>query len=964
MEEFIQHNANIVKSTNDVLCPINDKKKYRTLKLHNNLEIFFVNDKETVISAACIVVGVGQKDDYNDKLGIAHYLEHMLFLGSEKYKGADQYSQFIENNGGSSNAHTSISKTWYHFDINSNKFMEALDIFGHFFISPIFNKIFVKNEVSAVNSEHSKNIGSDSWRSLEGMKKILNQDHPASRFSTGSLETLLGVTDETRVPDENVEHLRKSVKQFFDTKYSADIMKLYIYHNDDSDAIIRSIKAIFGKITIKYDDKQTKTDIPLFIPLKNRIKLLKIVPVDDINTLSICWIVNKERDRTGDNLITSDISIPVISHILGHEGKNSICAMLRGKMLISEMIVYSSYSLDKKCVIDINISLTNEGISKRGIILKYIYSFIRFLQSNINTNNNYYIDIVKELIIKNKLAIKNMQSYNPDTFLQNCASVSDEIDIDLKYILASNILVSSNTDEHIESIRIKLLEMTPENSFIILSTRSIDTSSFVTEKYYNMKYKIDSYRISDMLSGVNTNAYLPDVSSLVKEYLLDEMIYKSNDQISIYPSKHDICYDTSNKFNDDKVYIQISVVLTNILTNRNALDYVYLLCYVSYIDMKYSEELYDLSVGMCDISLSLTRTTLKISIGTYRANIDYAIDTVKRYLYNTDKTDEKMIHIIKEELLRNYTNYKKLTPYKKLDSIVMETFNKKYVIDNNEILDNINNINFKNIKTTVDKLLTCGHIKCAISGNINDIFGKHIAHRINNIMEYKEISDIDLTNDLNRSHNVFIQTDNKDESNSACFTIFLLGDIRYGDAEWAKTSCIISILSTLIHSEYFHQMRTLGKLGYVVMSSTRNMNILTPLNKKAIYFMVQSAKMNVVDLHNKTLDVVNENVTNKIRSLNSDEFVSLKLGLLANLKSPDKNVADKLDRIFTGINNKDINGKINFDHDNKLINALVGDTPADILSSGVTLKDIVGYYNKKIVDDKTVIAVGIDRGNC
>ena len=962
MEEFIRHNTNIIKSSNDVLCPINDKKKYRTFTLHNNLEIFFVNDKDTVISSACIVVGVGQKDDYNDKLGIAHYLEHMLFLGSEKYQGPDQYSQFIENNGGSSNAHTSISQTWYHFDINSNKFMQALDIFGHFFISPLFNKTFVKNEVSAVNSEHSKNIGSDSWRSLEGMKKILNQAHPASRFSTGSLETLLGETDETRVSDEHVTNLRKSVKQFFDTKYSADIMKLYIYHNDDSDTIINSIKSIFGQITIKHTSEHINADIPLYIPLKNKIKLLKIVPIDDINTLSICWVLNKQCDRLKDNLITSDMSIPVISHILGHEGKNSICAMLRSKMLISNMTVHSSYNVDKKCVMDIHISLTNEGVTKRSIILKYIYSFVTFLQSDINTNKNYYIDTVKNLIIKNKLAIKNTPSSDPDAFLQNCATVSGDIDIDLKYILVSDILVSSDIDAHIESIRKKLSEMTPHNSFVILSTHSMDTSSFSTEKYYNMKYKIDSYRISDMLSGLDTNSYLPDISTLVKEELLNEIIYKSHDPVSIYPSQHDICYDTSNKFNDDKVYIQISIVLSDMLASRNALDYVYLLCYVSYIDMKYGEELYDLSMGMCDISISLSRTTLKISIGAYQTNIDFAIDTVKRYLFNTDKTDENIVNIIKEELLRSCTNYKKLTPYRKLNSMVTEIFNKKYIVSNSEILSEINNINFKNIKTTVNRLLTHGHIKCAISGNINAILGKHIAQGIDKILTHRAITDIDLTNDLDRPHNVFIPTDNRDESNSACFTIFLLDDIRYGDVKWAEISCIISILTTLIHAEYFHQMRTLGKLGYVVMSSSQNLNILTPLNKKAMYFMVQSTKMNVVDLHNKTMEVVKNNITDKIRNLSSSEFVSLKLGLLANLKSPDKNVADRLNRIFAGINNKDINGEINFDYDKKLIGALTGDTPADILSSGITLKDIVNYYNTKFVDNKRVIAVGIDKG--
>lgn len=960
MEDFIRDNSNIIKSSNDVFCPIYDKKEYRILKLKNNLEIFFVKDKETVISSACLVVGVGQKDDFDDKLGIAHYLEHMLFLGSKKYEGSDQYAQFIENNGGSSNAHTSISKTWYHFDINSNKFMEALDIFGHFFICPLFDKTFIKNEVFAVNSEHFKNIGDDGWRSLEGMKKMLNQNHPASRFSTGSFETLLGTSSENNISDNNVTELRKSVKHFFETKYSADNMKLYIYHNDDSDNIINSVKSIFEQITIKSDNqKHKKTE--LFIPLENRIKLLKIIPVGDINTLSVCWILNRNCNRFGDNLITSDISMSVISHILGHEGTNSLCSFLRDKMLINNIVVYTSYSVDGKCMMDIHLSLTDDGTLKRTIILEYVYSFIAFMQSDVLNNKNYYINTVKELIIKNKLAIKNTPSLDPDTFLQNCANVSEDINIDLKYILIYEILISNNYDAHVESINRKLLEMSPNNSFVVLSAHSVENSKFLTEKYYGIKYIIESYRISDILSMSAVKHRLPNVNTLVKESLIDETIYTSDDSILIYPSKHDICYDISNKFNDDKIHIKMSIILTDMLESKVALNYVYLLFYISYIDKKYSMELYDLSMGLCNISLTLSRTSLSIYINAYKANIHSAIDTVKNYIHNTDPTDIKLLGIIREKLLRQYTNYKKLAPYKKLDSMVMEIFNKKYIVGDNEILEEINNINFENIKNVATKLLVNGHIQCAISGNINNDIGQKISYEISQIITHKQITKLNTTNDLDKSHTVFSQSENNEELNSACFTMFMLDDMRYGNTKWEKISCIILILSKLIHAEYFHQMRTLGKLGYVVMAKQFNINILTPLQKKVIYFLAQSTKVDVTELYDKTIDVIKNNITDKIKNVNSNEFISLKLGLLANLKSQDKNVADRIDRMLYGINNKDSHGNVNFNMNEKFISALLGDNPADILTSGVTLQDIIDYYNEKFVQNKTVIAIGINR---
>jgi insulysin len=73
--------------------------------------------------------------------GVAHFLEHMLFLGSEKYKGEDDFGDFLQTHSGGSNAFTAMEHTNYHFHANRNGFETALDIFAGFFTAPLLTQV-------------------------------------------------------------------------------------------------------------------------------------------------------------------------------------------------------------------------------------------------------------------------------------------------------------------------------------------------------------------------------------------------------------------------------------------------------------------------------------------------------------------------------------------------------------------------------------------------------------------------------------------------------------------------------------------------------------------------------------------------------------------------------------------------------------------------------------------------------
>lgn len=59
--------------------------------------------------------------------GLAHFCEHMLFLGTEKYPNENDYSKFLSEHGGSTNAATYPDHTNYFFDVVPEHLESALD---------------------------------------------------------------------------------------------------------------------------------------------------------------------------------------------------------------------------------------------------------------------------------------------------------------------------------------------------------------------------------------------------------------------------------------------------------------------------------------------------------------------------------------------------------------------------------------------------------------------------------------------------------------------------------------------------------------------------------------------------------------------------------------------------------------------------------------------------------------------
>jgi insulysin len=164
-------------------------------------------------SGASVVVKAGSWQDPKDFPGMAHFLEHLLFMGSKAYPIESDYQEYILDRGGNFNAMTFHDRTLYAFSIQESGFEGALDRFSHFFIDPLLSNMCIKREINAVNHEFEDSLNDDFIRMWRIFKATGNVKHPNAVFSIGNKESLANVSE-------------KEMRKWFDRYYATQNMRL------------------------------------------------------------------------------------------------------------------------------------------------------------------------------------------------------------------------------------------------------------------------------------------------------------------------------------------------------------------------------------------------------------------------------------------------------------------------------------------------------------------------------------------------------------------------------------------------------------------------------------------------------------------------------------------------------------------------------------------------------------------
>ncbi|MEM6302379.1 MAG: insulinase family protein [Pseudomonadota bacterium] len=342
----------------------NDEFAYRYIVLDNGLRALLISNPQTPKAAASLDVEVGSGDNPKDREGLAHFLEHMLFLGTEKYPDAAEYEEFITEHGGSRNAYTSFEHTNYFFDIDPDHLAGALDRFAQFFIAPNFDSKYVERERNAVQAEYQMGIKSDGRRGLDVLQASMNPAHPFSQFSVGSLDTLA---------DRPGASVRDDLLRFYDKYYSANVMRLAVLGSDSLDSIEDMVREVFSAVPNREVEQQDITQ-PLFVEAQLPM-LIKVKPEGTRRQLEVNFQIPEFRDQYDAK------PMAYVSNLVGHEGEGSLLSALKDAGLADGLSSGTGLEWRGGALFSITISLTEVGVAQYETVLQHVFAYLEMLQA-------------------------------------------------------------------------------------------------------------------------------------------------------------------------------------------------------------------------------------------------------------------------------------------------------------------------------------------------------------------------------------------------------------------------------------------------------------------------------------------------------------------------------------------------------------------------------------------------------
>ncbi|KAH9424396.1 hypothetical protein DERP_004580 [Dermatophagoides pteronyssinus] len=441
MSTTTTNNSTIQQRFENIIKPNEDKRNYLGLKLTNNLKVILISDPETDISAAALSVHVGSMSDPWQIQGLAHFLEHMLFMGTKKYPNENEYSKFLSQHSGNSNAYTGDSITNFFFDVAPEHLASGLDRFAQFFIEPLMLESSVNRELEAVNSEFEKNIKDDSWRLLQIKKLLGSSKHDFYKFNIGNYETLRDGPNSLNI------NIREELFKFYEKWYSANMMCLCVYGKESLQELTEMVTSLFSLISNKNIEPPNWPIHPY--SSDNLMKQVHIVPIKDKRTLELVFTYPDE--------IKHYKSSPgmYLSHLIGHESKGSLLSELKRLGLSSALLSYYD-CMEGFGFFHINVDLTEMAMNQ--------------------------IDQNKGL---NFIKFNFMEKCNPIDYVQKISSEMHYYPIE--DVLCANYLIDQFKpeliNEHIDYLK-------PENCIIAISSKSFEGKTDSKEKYYGTDYKI------------------------------------------------------------------------------------------------------------------------------------------------------------------------------------------------------------------------------------------------------------------------------------------------------------------------------------------------------------------------------------------------------------------------------------------------------------------------------------------
>jgi zinc protease len=310
-------------------------------------EVFKLDNGQTVViqrvpqsKLVCIDTWIktGSVNENDKNTGVAHFLEHLFFKGSKKYKQGE-FEKILDGKGAVYNAATSKDFTHYYVTIKKEDLALALDLQADMLLNPAIPQNELDRERMVVLEEIARSKDSPNNIVFQNLNSILFKQHPYKRDVIGSENIIKNIT-------------RKEIFEFYDKWYTPSNMVTVIVGNVDKKEALNLVKASFNQPR----GKTCQNVYPREISLK---KLDKKIEKGKYNTayLEIAF-KGCEFKNTKDAY-----ALDVLSVILGQGATSYLYKALKEDKNLVTYVDAGHYSLRDDSIFYISLGLNSDNYS-------------------------------------------------------------------------------------------------------------------------------------------------------------------------------------------------------------------------------------------------------------------------------------------------------------------------------------------------------------------------------------------------------------------------------------------------------------------------------------------------------------------------------------------------------------------------------------------------------------------------
>jgi len=884
----------------DIKKSPNDDRDYQLITLSNALQVLLISDPDLKNSAVSLSVPVGSMHNPESQLGLAHYLEHMLFLGSERYPTINAYSEYMSQNGGYTNAYTAQESTVYGFEVNDKAFDEALDRLGDVMRAPLLDAKYADKERHTVNAEHKTYYDNDMRKLYALQRYTLNPAHPMARFSTGDLATLV---------DKEGSTLQDEMIRFFNKNYSANTMKVAL----TSPRSIEDLQQVASLYLTQIPNKKAHKPIILTPVITDKELAIKVEmkPTADIKLLQVNFLVPSVK---AEYMYQPGA---YITRLLGSDHQGGLSdKLIKDGLVDSVMAGFSPSHSDLYSSFGLQFKLTDKGIESQDKIMSSLFAFIELIKTS---------------------GINEMQFNEQQTNLQTRFEFLSKrsgfhyvmgLSANMQHYPVQDILyfpyrLDGFNPKFIEQL---LTYLTPQNSRQFLLAPQAKGGTAIP--YYKGEYAVEKVTKEQQqqwltasenlaLTLPSNNIWLPEVLSIVKKQHNGQAVQLVNQ------TGHSVWFAQSAQLEEPKA--SLSLQLNSDIADQSATNRVTMSLFLSILKKQFSELNFVTQEAGLGFSLGQSDGLL-ITTSGYSDKQDTLLLTIIEHIKNT-QFSEQSLRLAKQDLKRRLNNKNKI----KAMDLAFDGFRKvvrQPAWSDHTLLASIDSLTIKDIAQFRDHIFTQSTQRLLALGNLTTeqvlALDKKLAEQI--VIQAKPFYRIPrlIADNKQADLNYALQSEMQDDALAVVYLSHVKGEQALATSE---------LLNKLVRPAFYDQIRTQEQLSYSPFSASFNVD-----EQVAFGLFTQSSAANNSELHER-FNVFLNAFKAKLATTTEDKFAQLKAAHIANYNAKPSS----LNAEFNYLSNEWLTQKAQINNKAQYVDTL----------NTITLQQVQAFYDDLLMTEES-----------